>query len=369
MPSIEYKSYRFRLYPNQQQKKMIHQIFQCTRLVYNHFLSEWNQSLQNTGHGLNHAFFLAELSKMKKNEDFRCINEIDSSILQGAVQQLVEDFAIYNQKHAHYPESYREINPTQKFILYGMSQKNVLDNTHVKLPDLGRVKMKQTQELQGKIRRITVIKEMTEKYYVSFLCEHKPKHEIKTHTDAYIVLLPRESGSLYLSTGVYEKNEWLTDEYLARLKREEEKQKNMYQNCVKQGIPTSEAKNYQKKKQKVAKMYARLSQQRSDYLHKLTSDLVEKYHVIIVPELSSLQVPTKFQAYPENGMVWEEIIQKLTYKTRWKGVNFYCIPLSSEQLLLSPEQQVHILVEEMHRLQALKHKLKKQRRRPTELSE
>ena len=35
-----YKAYKFRLYPNDNQKKLINKTFGCTRLIYNHFLNK-----------------------------------------------------------------------------------------------------------------------------------------------------------------------------------------------------------------------------------------------------------------------------------------------------------------------------------------
>ena len=39
-----YKAYKFRLYPNDKQKELIHKTFGCTRFIYNYFLNQCKEN-------------------------------------------------------------------------------------------------------------------------------------------------------------------------------------------------------------------------------------------------------------------------------------------------------------------------------------
>jgi putative transposase len=60
------KAYKFRIYPNQAQAILINKTIGCSRFVFNHFLSLWDQAYKETGKGLTYGTCSAKLPAMKK---------------------------------------------------------------------------------------------------------------------------------------------------------------------------------------------------------------------------------------------------------------------------------------------------------------
>jgi putative transposase len=75
---IIHKAYKFRLYPTNEQQVLIGKTIGCSRFVFNHFLSEWNQTYEDTGTGLSYATCSANLTALKKEADTLWLQEVDS---------------------------------------------------------------------------------------------------------------------------------------------------------------------------------------------------------------------------------------------------------------------------------------------------
>lgn len=49
------KAYKFRIYPNKAQAILINKTIGCSRFVFNHFLSLWDNAYKETGKGLTYG--------------------------------------------------------------------------------------------------------------------------------------------------------------------------------------------------------------------------------------------------------------------------------------------------------------------------
>ena len=79
---IIHKTYKFRLYPTKEQQILIGKTIGCSRFVFNHFLSEWNQCYEDSGKGLSYGACSASLTALKKETDTLWLQEVDSISLQ-----------------------------------------------------------------------------------------------------------------------------------------------------------------------------------------------------------------------------------------------------------------------------------------------
>ena len=82
---MEY-SYKFRLYPNEAQKKQIECTFGCCRFVYNHFLALRSQVYADSKETLNYNACSAKLPQLKADHPW--LADVDSTALQSAVKDL-----------------------------------------------------------------------------------------------------------------------------------------------------------------------------------------------------------------------------------------------------------------------------------------
>ena len=84
------KAYKFRIYPNKAQATLINKTIGCSRFVFNHFLSLWDNAYKETGKGLTYGTCSAKLPAMKK--EFVWLKEVDSIAIQSSVRNLADAY-------------------------------------------------------------------------------------------------------------------------------------------------------------------------------------------------------------------------------------------------------------------------------------
>ena len=82
------KAYKFRIYPNTEQKVMLAKTFGCVRLVYNYYLDRKIKQYQADKLPVSYTQCANEMAKMKKTDDFSFLAEVDSISLQQSLRHL-----------------------------------------------------------------------------------------------------------------------------------------------------------------------------------------------------------------------------------------------------------------------------------------
>ena len=101
---LRHKAYKFRIYPNREQEILIAKTMGCSRFVYNHFLSLWNEAYTKTGKGLTYHACSAMIPQMKKDEQTIWLQEVDSISLQSSVKNLSDAFSRFFKKQNKRPQ-------------------------------------------------------------------------------------------------------------------------------------------------------------------------------------------------------------------------------------------------------------------------
>lgn len=167
------KGIRARLYPTEEQEVLINKTIGCCRFVHNQTLSDCKQSYEQTQHFPSKNERIKNLVPLKEENEF--LKEVDST----ALQQSVRDFSVSldnfykNRSYFGFPKFKFKHSLKQSYRTpYNGGNADVLDNKHIKLPKLGRVKTKRFDMPEVyKIFNITVEKTATGKYYASICIE------------------------------------------------------------------------------------------------------------------------------------------------------------------------------------------------------
>ena len=148
--------YKFRIYPNATQARLIHRTLGCARFVYNHFLAvrrdQWNANRKSIGYTESSRL----LTDLKKREETAWLSEVDSMALQEALRNLDRAFQNFFDKRARYPRFKSKHSHAQSYRTRNQSNGVRIVGKRIKLPKIGLVRIKQSREFSGRILSATV---------------------------------------------------------------------------------------------------------------------------------------------------------------------------------------------------------------------
>ncbi|MBM7572653.1 transposase [Aquibacillus albus] len=98
---LVHRAYKFRIYPNKDQTKLINRTIGCSRFVFNHFLEKWRTTYLKTGKGMTYKTCSSQLTHLKKELDW--LKEVDSIALQTSLKNLSNSYARFFRKQSKAP--------------------------------------------------------------------------------------------------------------------------------------------------------------------------------------------------------------------------------------------------------------------------
>lgn len=324
------KGIKARIYPNQEQRLKIKLNFGYNRFVWNQMLNMMIKRYENNpkAHFLN-AFALNNLLPVLKIEH-PWLREAESTSLQGTNHDLVEAYKKFFKERKGFPKF-----KSRKFLKQSYQSKSVngnikqFDNKHLKLPKIGLVRFKSGRQITGKVKNVTIRLSSTGKYYAVLLVDTEIKALPKTNNsvgiDMGVADLMITSDAVKYPTirfdKILAKKKHYWEKRLARRRLQAKKEIAWdHHNKVIEPRELSDFKNYQKAKLMVAKYSEKIANQRSNYLHLLTKQLVEQYDVIKIEDLKTKNLLKNHKlARAIANQSWRKIRRQLEYKCAWYG--------------------------------------------------
>lgn len=321
------KGLAVRIYPNSEQKILIDKTIGCYRFVYNQTLAESNQVYKDTGHFTNVKNRTLRLVSLK--EEFPWLKEVESTALQQAVRDFNKAMDNYfkNPKHFGFPKFKTKKFSKQSYRSpYNGGRTDVYDIQHIKLPKIGLVATKSMNlPKEYRLLSITIVKTKTNKYYAKLCMETEtndlPKTGKQSGFDLGLTDLLISSDGSKIQPPKFAKN---SSNELAKAQRKLSK---MRIKLEKANIELSEAKNYQKQLKRVAKIHEHIANQRKDFNHKLSWNLVKEYDLLAFEDLNVKgMIKNHKLAYSISDVSWSQLLNFIQYKCLWYGKQFMQVP-------------------------------------------
>lgn len=329
------KTYKFRLYPNKATAEKLQWVLDRCRELYNASLAERKEAWRMSRKSISRFDQLRDLTVIR-NEIRPEYMGIGCHVLQNVVHRV--DLAyqrFYKRCKRGEKPGYPRFQGEKRYdsFTYPDHQMWTLSDKRLSLTNVGDIKIRVHRQIEGKIKTCTIKRE-GEQWHAFFVCEVKAAKLSLSYEDVGIDL--GISHFAALSDGTFIDN--------PRHCRKAEKKLAKLQ----QSLSRKKKGSHRRKKavKLVTKAHRKIRNQRRDFHHKASRQLVNKYQVIVFEDLPAANMTKRPKAkqdgstgqYLPNGASakaglnksildagWGMFVQITKAKAVWAGRTVLCV--------------------------------------------
>ena len=302
------RAYKYRIYPNNEQKVFFAKCFGCARFFYNKSLSDMNEIYKSTGKFKN-------ITPASYKEDYPFLKEVDSLALSNAQLNRNTAFKGFFSHKTGFPKFKSKRNDQSYTTNNQGSVKFSNNDRYITVPKCSRIRIKKHGDFYGDIKSITVSMTTDNKYYISLLVEEENKPLKESNK---IIGLDLGIKDLIVdSNGHKYKNHKYLTKSLNKLTKEQRKLSKMVKG----------SNNRNKQRIKVARLHKHIQNQRNDYLHKLSKKIIDENQIICIESLlvKDMMNDSKL-ARNISDVSWYRLVSMLLYKADWYNRKVIKVP-------------------------------------------
>lgn len=300
------KVYRFRLCPTQAQGQTFLSLAGSRRFVFNWALARRKAHYAETQKTLSLKDLSAELTALKKQEETAWLKESDSQLLQQALQDCDRAFKSFFEKRARFPRFKSKHRDTPAFRI---PQRVRADRNRLYVPKVGWVKFRKSRDMDGTTKSATFKREADGHWYVSLVSEFEmpdvplppvPESEVVGIDLGLKDFVTLSDGRRKPAERFFRKAEWKLRRAAKTLSRR------------KRG-----SNRYAKACRKLARVHRRVANQRNDFVHQTTAELVKGFSGFCIENLSVKGMAKTKLSKSVLDAAFGEFRRQLEYKSIW----------------------------------------------------
>lgn len=346
---------KVRCYPSSQQKAIIKRNSDASRFVYNelvaidHELFQLRQVKLPIDTVQQRIKQLEQRKRTAKNignqHPFLYHKDIDSLCLADAKLNYSKAWKAFRKVHRSGTPVFHKKRYTWKYQTNAQYSGKIsapsllngsvrfLDRNHTKLPKVGAIRTSFVRNKIWQMREtvrigtVTITKDSADCFYLSFqLASTQPFVGTVTFTNKKLGVDLNTENFLTDSNGAVVANPRYYRKMLKQLNRQKRKLSRRQLRAKKEQRPLCDAKNYQKQRLLVAKLQAKVAHQRLNFLHNLTTELVQNHDLLVAEELrSSNLLKNHALALSISDVGWRLFLQQLQTKAELYGKTFVTV--------------------------------------------
>jgi putative transposase len=317
----QFISYKYRIYPTEDQQVLLSKTFGCKRAIFNHYLEIQETRFKNKEPRLSNFDINKDITKLKKEKEW--LYEVDNAALQSSAEDLTKAYdnffkSVTGKRKGPKisPPKFKNKNSRQSYRTHYV---HVNEDGTLHIPKLKSVKAAIHREIPegSKIKSATVSRNPDGRYYASILVETEVTSRPMTYREVGCDLGLKDL--LITSSGIkFKRPDELPN--IARTKQLLKLKQKQFARTVKG------SKNHESLRLQVARLYSKSTRQRNEYYHLVSRYLVDNYDSIYVEDLSSknmLQNRKLSRAIHE--VAWSTLSGMIQYKSSWAGKTYHRI--------------------------------------------
>ncbi len=312
---------RYEIKPTQEQtNKLFHTLYLCRKL-YNLTLEQRQKHYKENGKGLTYNVQQNQLPAFKRsNPEYK---QVQSQALQDVLKRVDTAYVNFFEKRAGYPKFKDKFHYTSFTIPQAEEQRNFGKKGYIYISKIGYVKLNQHRNFDpSKVKTINV-KFHKDKWYVNLSMEIDSTDQIADLHNCIGIDMGIKDIAITSNGDVYENPKWLnrSEKKLAKLQRQLSKKK-------------KGSKNRDKAKAKLQKLHGKITNQRRDYLHKISYNIVQNNDLICVEDLQTTNMMKNHRLAKSIANVsWNRLSLYLEYKSELYGKVFVKVdPKNTSQI-------------------------------------
>ncbi len=324
------QAFKFELMPNGEQQRDMRRFSGACRFVYNKALALQKTNYEAGGKFVGYVALAKSLTDWRNGTETPWLKDAPCHPLQHALKDLERAYKNFFAKRADFPRFKRK--GSGESFRYPDAKQFEIDqaNSRIKLPKLGWVRYRNSRDVLGQAKNIT-ISQSGGKWYASIQTEREVPQPVPTATTAIGIdvgiarFATMNDGSFIAPLNSFKKHQQRLARYQRRMSRK-----------------VKFSNNWKKEKTKVQKVHTCIANARKDFLHKTTTTISQNHALVCIEDLQVRNMSRSSKGNSEQhgkrvkqkaglnrsilDQGWGEFRRQLEYKMAWNGGILLSVP-------------------------------------------